>query len=137
MIRYDLTCDKGHAFDSWFASAAAYDRLAVAGHVACPDCGSVQVSKALMAPAVTRGTGRALTAPRDPREEALAELRRQVEENSDYVGLTFAQQARDMHEGRIPERAIHGEAKIEDARKLLEDGIPVAPLPFVPARKTN
>jgi hypothetical protein len=136
MIRYDLTCDKGHAFDSWFASAAAYDRLAAGGHVACPDCGSVAVTKALMAPAVAR-KDRALTAPRDPREQALADLRRQVEENSDYVGLTFAQQARDMHEGRIPERAIHGEAKLEDARKLLEDGIPVAPLPFVPARKAN
>lgn len=137
MIRYDLTCDKGHAFDSWFASAAAYDRLAAAGHVACPDCGSAQVTKALMAPAVAKGETRALTTPRDPREQALADLRRQVEENSDYVGLSFAQQARDMHEGRIPERAIHGEAKLEEAKKLLEDGIPVAPLPFVPARKTN
>jgi hypothetical protein len=137
MIRYDLTCDKGHAFDSWFASAAAYDRLAVAGHVACPDCGSVQVTKALMAPAVVAKPDRALSTPRDPREAAIAELRAQVEANSDYVGLSFAAEARAMHEGRAPERPIHGEAKLDDARKLIEDGVPVAPLPFLPARKAN
>lgn len=137
MIRYDLTCDKGHAFDSWFASAAAYDRLAGAGHVACPDCGSAQVSKALMAPAVVAKPERALTTPRDPREAALAELRAQVEANSDYVGLSFAAEARAMHEGRAPERPIHGEAKLDEARKLIEDGVPVAPLPFLPARKAN
>lgn len=137
MIRYDLTCDQGHAFDSWFAGAAAYDRLTAAGHVACPDCGSVKISKALMAPSVVSRSDRALSAPRDPREEALAELRRKVEENSEYVGLSFAQEARAMHEGRSPERAIHGEARLEEARKLLEDGVPVAPLPFLPARKAN
>ncbi len=137
MIRYDLTCDKGHAFDSWFAGAAAFDRLVAAGHVGCPDCGSAQVTKALMAPAVVAKADRALSTPRDPRETALAELRAQVEANSDYVGLSFAAEARAMHEGRTPERAIHGEAKMEDARKLIEDGVPVAPLPFLPARKTN
>ncbi len=138
MIRYDLKCDQGHAFDSWFAGAAAYERLAAAGHVACPDCGSSVIEKALMAPAVTtRDTARPLAAPRDPQAAALAELRRQVEENSDYVGMSFAAEARAMHEGRSPERAIHGEAKWEEAKSLLEDGIPVAPLPFLPARKTN
>ncbi|GGE01068.1 hypothetical protein SAMN05421774_101300 [Gemmobacter megaterium] len=138
MIRYDLKCDKGHAFDSWFASAAAYDRLAAAGHVACPDCGSASVTKALMTPAVTqRSNDRALATPRDPKEAALAELRRKVEETSDYVGLSFAAEARAMHEGQIPERAIHGEAKPDEARKLIEDGVPVLPLPFLPTRKTN
>lgn len=137
MIRYDLKCDQGHAFDSWFAGAAAYDRLAAAGHVACPDCGSTKVDKALMAPAVARAEDRPLVAPRDPREEALAALRSHVEQNSDYVGLSFAAEARAIHEGRAPERAIHGEAKPHEARKLIEDGVPVLPLPFTPARKTN
>ncbi|MGB2894495.1 MAG: DUF1178 family protein, partial [Albidovulum sp.] len=68
---------------------------------------------------------------------ALAALRRQVEETSEYVGLNFAAEARAMHEGRVPERSIYGEAKADEARRLVEDGIPVAPLPFVPARKTN
>jgi hypothetical protein len=70
-------------------------------------------------------------------ETALAALRRQVEENSDYVGLNFAAEARAMHDGALPERPIHGEARLEEARALLEDGVPVAPLPFLPRRKTN
>jgi hypothetical protein len=64
-------------------------------------------------------------------------MRRYIEENSDYVGADFATEARAMHEGNAPERAIHGEARLDEARALLEDGIPVAPLPFKPSRKIN
>lgn len=70
-------------------------------------------------------------------EAALAHLRKEVEENSEYVGLKFADEARKMHDGESPERAIYGEAKLDDAKKLIEDGVPVAPLPFLPKRKTN
>ena len=144
MIRYTLTCDKGHGFDSWFQSAEAFDSLRTAGQVACPVCGATQVEKALMAPSV-RPARKAATAERKPDlsapasdlEEALAELRRQVEANSDYVGVNFVAEARAMHEGDKPERSIYGEARPEEALKLLEEGIPVAPLPFLPARKAN
>jgi hypothetical protein len=137
MIRYALRCDKDHGFDSWFGSAEAYDRLRAAGHVACPDCGSTEIDKALMAPNVTPSRAKALTTPQDPREAALAELRRKVEENSEYVGLEFATEARRIHEGEAPERAIYGEAKLDDARRLIEDGVPVAPLPFRPKQRAN
>lgn len=141
MIRYTLTCANDHGFDSWFQSAEAFDRLAAAGHVACALCGSTEVTKSLMAPAVRPAREAAEAAPaaarKTPVEEAIAALRRQVEENSDYVGLNFVAEARAMHEGAIPERSIYGEAKAEEARRLLEEGIPVAPLPFIPARKTN
>lgn len=137
MIRYSLTCDKGHDFDSWFQSAAAFDSLAAAGHVACAHCGSAKVTKTLMAPAVRPTDKAALTAPQSDLEQKLAALRQQVEENSDYVGLSFAAEARAMHEGRAPERSIYGEARIDEAKKLLEDGIPVAPLPFLPKAKAN
>lgn len=141
MIRYDLKCDKGHGFDSWFQSAAAFDRLAAAGQVVCPACGSARVEKQLMAPAVTparaAGADHPLSTPSTPQEQMLARLRRELEEKSEYVGMGFAAEARRMHEGETPERAIHGEARLEEARKLIEDGIPVAPLPFLPARKTN
>lgn len=140
MIRYALTCSNDHAFESWFQSAEAFDRLAAAGHVACTVCGATEVVKTLMAPAVRparKAVDSPLATPQTPIEAALAALRRQVEENSDYVGLNFAAEARAMHEGRVPERSIYGEAKVEEARKLVEDGIPVAPLPFMPARKIN
>lgn len=148
MIRYSLKCAADHAFESWFASAGAFDSLKAAGMVACPDCGRTEVEKSLMAPRVRPGRKAAavpapeakemaLTRPRNQIEEKLAELRRQVEANSDYVGLSFATEARKMHDGDIPHRSIYGEAGAEDARALLEDGIPVAPLPFIPNRKTN
>lgn len=88
-----------------------------------------------MAPSVP--AARKAEPPVNPVEAALQALRQQVEANSDYVGLKFADEARAMHEGRAPTRAIHGEAKIEEARKLIEEGVPVAPLPFIPRQKTN
>lgn len=139
MIRYDLACDQGHDFDSWFASSAAFDKLAAAGLTACPTCGSTRIEKRLMAPAVGKTTRveKPLTAPRNEAETALQELRRQVEQNSEYVGNSFATEARAMHEGRAPERAIYGEAKPEEARALIEDGLPVVPLPFRVGNKSN
>ncbi|MEC7258197.1 MAG: DUF1178 family protein [Pseudomonadota bacterium] len=143
MIQYALKCAKGHTFDSWFQSASAYDRLAKAGMVECSVCGGTDVNKAVMTPRV--GTSRAdappaprkLSEPASPAEQAMAELRRKIEANADYVGRDFAREARAMHEGETPERAIFGEAAVGEARKLVEDGIPVTPLPFLPNRKTN
>ena len=143
MIRYSLTCAKDHAFDSWFQSASAYDSLQAAGHVACPICGDGTIGKTLMAPTVrparNAGAGPAarLSQPQNDVESAFAAMRKQVEENSEYVGLNFVTEARRMHEGHIDERAIYGEAKADEARALIDDGVPVAPLPFIPARKTN
>jgi hypothetical protein len=78
-----------------------------------------------------------LSQPDNPQEQALADLRRKIEANSDYVGMNFAQEARAMHDGDAPVRSIYGEARIDEARKLIEEGVPVAPLPFVPGRKAN
>ena len=142
MIRYTLKCESDHSFDSWFQSAEAFDKLLAAGMVACSACGSTKVAKALMTPSVqpTRKAAQPeapLSAPQGEVERALDAMRRHVEENSDYVGMNFAAEARAMHDGEAPERAIHGEAKLEEAKALLEDGIPVTPLPFLPRRKTN
>lgn len=149
MIRYSLTCSAGHAFESWFQSADAFETLAGSGHLVCAVCGGSDITKSLMAPAVRparsqRGRSveqpaedRPLTTPANPMEEAMAALRRQVEQNSDYVGLNFAAEARRIHDGDAPLRSIYGEAKPDEARQLIEDGVPVAPLPFMPVRKTN
>jgi hypothetical protein len=139
MISYRLVCDAGHPFDSWFQSAAAFDALQRARHLSCPTCGSASVEKSLMAPAVRPGRKAAanLQAPANDQETALAALRAKVEANSDYVGMNFVAQARAMHAGDMPERSIYGEARADEAIKLLEDGVPVAPLPFLPTRKAN
>lgn len=146
MIRYTLKCEVGHGFDSWFQSADAFTALRAAGQLGCPVCGSATVEKELMAPSVR--PGRKAATPEPPRpaplsepgselEKAVAAMRRQIEENSEYVGMNFAAEARRMHDGDVPERAIYGEAKPEEARQMIEDGLPVAPLPFLPARKVN
>ena len=137
MIRYTLKCAEGHSFESWFASSEGYDKLAVAGMVACSFCGSTQVEKTLMAPSVRQSDAPAKPTREAQMAAALAEMRKEVEANSSYVGGDFAKEARAMHDGKMPERAIHGEAKPEEARKLLEDGVPVVPLPFLPKRKVN
>jgi hypothetical protein len=141
-----MICAEGHRFDSWFQSAAGFDALHGAGHLACAVCGSAAVQKALMAPAVSlseavmppaRVTAPEITLPRNDAERALAALRGQIEAGSDYVGMNFAAEARAIHDGTAPERSIYGEARFDEAKALLEDGIPVAPLPFLPTRKSN
>ena len=150
MIKYTLKCDQDHSFDSWFQSADAFEKLAAAGHLACSVCGSGEVVKSLMAPKVrpARSAAQAgaaqddqqpvaLGAPESAAQAALEEMRKRVEENSDYVGADFSKTARDMHLGDVPERSIYGTADAKQAKALIEDGVPVVPLPFTPKAKAN
>jgi len=133
VIRYTLTCDKGHKFESWFQSGEAYDKLLAAGMVVCETCGSSDVSKSLMVPGIPK-KGRALTSE-VPSE--LEKMRDDVEKNSEYVGTSFALRAKDMHDGVETPKSIYGEAKPQEVKSLVEDGVPIMPLPFVPKKKTN
>jgi hypothetical protein len=141
MIRYDLRCQNGDEFDAWFGSMADYDAQAAKGLIQCPHCGSTHVEKAPMAPAVR--TSRAKEAQKE-RAVAMAmakKVREHIKDNFDYVGDKFAEEARKMHEGETPERAIWGEATPEEARELAQEGIPASPLPPelapMPDRKLN
>ncbi len=138
MIRYALRCAGGHAFESWFQSADAFDGLAAKGMVSCATCGSRDVSKSLMAPKV----GSRQDASETPLEAKIAAFRRKVESEATYVGGRFATEARALHEAaqaadRRADKAIYGEANAREVRSLLEDGVPIAPLPFMPKAKTN
>jgi hypothetical protein len=151
MIRFSLKCPDGHVFESWFKSTDAFESLRKSDMVTCPECGAAAHDKALMAPNVraardsatdqpvsdVQADMHALAAPSSDAEAALKELRRKVQDNSEYVGERFADEARAIHLGDAPERSIYGETSRDEARKLIEDGVPVAPLPFVPTRKTN
>ncbi len=151
MIRFDLKCSNGHVFDSWFASGQAFETLQARGMVSCAVCGETDVQKSLMAPQVRTTKGKAvaqartetddtpvsLAKPTSKLEAAIAELRAKVEANSDYVGKDFAKLARKMHDGESESRAIHGEANMAEARALVEDGVPILPLPFGPKQKAN
>lgn len=150
MIRFALKCSNEHSFESWFQSGAAFEKVNASGMVSCPDCGDTEISKAVMAPRVQSGMAKrapetdptdaapsAQSAPPADIEKQIRELKAHIEATSDYVGDKFSDEARAIHDGDAPERPIYGETSLKDAKSLIDDGIPVAPLPFVPARKTN
>jgi hypothetical protein len=154
MIRYALACAKGHAFESWFPSSAAYDKQAKRGLVTCPVCGDSKVEKAIMAPKLsgTKKRGKTSTPTTDapapniattapvammaPQEhelrQKLKELREHLTKNADYVGTKFPEEARKMHYGETDPRSIYGEASLKDAKELHDEGIELHPLPMLP-----
>jgi hypothetical protein len=150
MIRYNLRCERGHAFESWFQSSSASDSQIRRKLVTCPTCGTAKVEKAIMAPQIVSGKGHENSPPAAPAEPAaqestpllmaqerelrakLKELRDHIIKNADNVGDRFPSEARKMHYGDIEHRPIYGEASAEDARALIDEGIEVSPLPVLP-----
>jgi hypothetical protein len=157
MIRYALTCDRGHAFESWFQNSAAYDTQVKRRLVTCPVCDSTKIEKTIMAPRVSGAKKRDAPAPVPsmealppaPAPEAsapvamvspqerefrkkLKELRDHLTKNADYVGQKFPEEARKMHYGEIEHRSIYGEASPDQAKDLHEEGIEFHPLPVLP-----
>lgn len=133
MICYSLKCTKGHEFEAWFRSSGDFDQQRDAGHVTCAVCGGTKVEKAVMAPSVGANAREEapLSTPASPAEQVLRELRAHVEKTSDYVGNDFAAEARRIHDGEAKKRGIWGEATRQDAKALKDDGIPVAPIPWM------
>jgi hypothetical protein len=139
MIKYALGCGQGHTFESWFPDSAAYEKQRKRGFVVCPECGSTEVDKAIMAPAVVGGErGAGESGPQivvdDRRRQArefMLRMRREIEANTDDVGSKFPEVARAIHLGDEPERAIRGRASLEEARSLVEDGVSVLPMPML------
>lgn len=149
MILYELVCSGEHRFEAWFRDSAAFDKQRKARAIGCPLCGDVKVRKAIMAPALARSKQRVHedapavgTAPDDDggvdRQRLLAEvaakIRDHVEQNCDYVGESFPEEARRIHYGESEARGIYGEASESEARELKEEGVPVGRLPFIPRR---
>jgi len=141
MIRYALACDHEHEFEGWFGSSADYDDQQARGLLRCPVCDSGGVRKQIMAPSIagTKRTVRDDPAPKPQAMmmEAMSRLRRHVEETFDDVGDGFAKEARAIHEGRAEDRGIYGQASPKEVRELVEDGVPVAPLPPEPPKKSE
>src|SRR6195256_3452762 len=152
MIRYNLRCERGHGFESWFQSSAAYEAQEKRKLVSCPACGSVKVERAIMAPQIVSKKGRESAAPAEaPTTDTTAqgstpllmaqelelrakikELRDHIVKNADNVGERFPNEARKMHYGDIEHRPIYGEASPDEARALIDEGVEVSPLPVLP-----
>lgn len=139
MIRYALVCDEAHEFEGWFGSSTDFDDQAERGLVSCPVCDSKAVTKQIMAPSVagTKKTTDLAPQMRSVVMEAMGRVRKHVEDNFDYVGDTFASEARAIHEGRSEERGIYGEATPAEIKSLSEDGVPIAAMPPAPPKKSE
>jgi hypothetical protein len=165
MIRYALYCEHDHPFEAWFGSSSDYDVQAARGQVECPMCLSTAVRKQVMSPAIATSRRRSQGEPNAPAPtggaqagdgggpeiaspeaqaqmrtmvmERMNKVRRYVEETFDYVGDSFAKEARDIHEGRSEHRGIYGEASAKEVEALLNDGVAVAPLPPAPVTKSK
>ena len=140
MIKYRLICDDDHEFEGWFRDSADYDFQSEKGLIDCPSCGSEEVRKAVMAPAVARRDGARtarLAAIHKDLASAVARARDYVEKNFDYVGDKFPEEARKIHYGETEERGIYGEASGEDVKALVEEGVQVAPLPGAKPEKAE
>ena len=148
MIKFALLCARGHEFQSWFQSSEAFDTQVKSGLVLCPLCQATEVTKAIMAPAIaSRGEAERAKPPALARSQtkvalldrhdlksraAIDAFRRRILAEADDVGSRFAEEARKIHHGLVPERPIHGQASIGDARALIEEGVPVLPVPPSP-----
>ncbi len=142
MIVFDLRCSNDHVFEAWFASTAAYDEQRDRALVSCPICSDTSVAKALMAPNIAaKGNSRAVPTPMEVKAalKALAGAQQQALEGSRWVGGRFAEEARAMHLGEREQETIHGKATLAEAKALVEEGVPVAALPFpvLPPEKAN
>jgi hypothetical protein len=138
MIKYNLRCEREHGFEAWFRDSATCDDQLAGGAIECPVCGSRTVEKALMAPAIAKG-GPAADTPEAKQLMAMAsrmqlmrELRRRVEESCDYVGEQFPEEARRIHYGEVDHRDIWGEASLDEAKELLEEGVSIFLVPDPP-----
>jgi hypothetical protein len=124
MIVFDLQCrEGGETFEAWFRSNADYEEQRAGGLVQCPVCQSVNIGKAPMAPRVPRKGG-------DSPLAELAAMQAELLKDSRWVGDEFPETARAMHVGEIAAEQVHGNATLEQAKSMVEDGIPVAPLPL-------
>jgi hypothetical protein len=137
LIRFSLICDHDHEFEAWFRSNDDFDTQKKRGFVDCPTCGSSKVEKALMAPAVSTGRKKEkiALAMNEMQKKAMAEMKalsEKIRENADYVGDKFAEEARKIHFGEADARGIYGEATLEEAKSLAEDGVGFMPIPVFP-----
>ncbi|WP_420407359.1 DUF1178 family protein [Hoeflea sp.] len=138
MITFNLHCESDHEFEGWFSSGADFDRQFENGLVECPMCGSRNIDKALMAPAVTKSREAqsqqpvALDTEKREMMRKLREMVKAVREKAEDVGERFPEEARKIHHGETEARGIIGKASGEEARALVDEGIEITPLPEFP-----
>ncbi|MDA9904366.1 DUF1178 family protein [Hyphomicrobiales bacterium] len=139
MIKYSLECNQSHTFDAWFSDSLNFEKQNKNNQISCPNCSSLKIKKSIMAPSISSKNYKSdlINEKKDKVEVVLSKVRKHVEDNFDYVGDKFADEARSMHYGEKEEREIYGETTIEDAVDLIEEGVNVKPMPGVDPKLKN
>ena len=139
MIKYSLKCDKDHSFEAWFSDSLNFEKQNKKKLISCPSCSSLEITKNIMAPNISskKKNSNKINQKKDKVEMVLNTVRKHVENNIDYVGDKFADEARSMHYGEKEEREIYGETTLEDAVELIEEGVNVQPMPGVNPKLKN
>ena len=139
MIKYSLKCDKDHSFEAWFSDSLNFEKQNKKKLISCPSCSSLEITKNIMAPNISfkEKNSNKINQKKDKVEMVLNKVRKHIENNFDYVGDKFADEARSMHYGEKEEREIYGETTLEDAVELIEEGVNVQPMPGVNPKLKN
>ena len=139
MIKYSLKCDKEHSFEAWFSDSLNFEKQNKKKLISCPSCSSLEITKNIMAPNISskKKNSNKINQKKDKVEMVLNKVRKHVENNFDYVGDKFADEARSIHYGEKEEREIYGETTLEDAVELIEEGVNVQPMPGVNPKLKN
>lgn len=127
MIVLNLTCANNHEFEGWFASSAEFDRQAETRLVSCPYCSDLGITRRPSSPHVKRAA-----APAPNQAEAMVHALVQLAAQSDNVGEQFPEEARKIHYQEVAPRSIRGVASSSEVKALIEEGIPILPVPLPP-----
>ena len=133
MIKYNLICNCGKTFESWFASSIEFDSLCKKKLIKCIYCESLFVKKTVMAPSLTRKSDKVIKKTRLEKniKKQLVDFRKYIEKNFKNVGKKFTQEARSIHYDKKTSQGIYGKATLEETTELLDEGIEVATIPWV------
>ena len=137
MIVFNLNCsDCTSSFEGWFENTNDYNKQIKKGLLSCPSCNSTQIKKGLMAPNVSKKSNSKISKRNKSIASNVKKLKKIIEKEFDYVGDKFTEEAKKIKYGEAKERAIYGEASIEQTKELIVEDIDILPLPFS-TKKTN
>ena len=133
MIKYNLICECGRTFESWFSSSDEHDVLRRKKLINCIYCDSTSVRKSVMAPNLFSKTNKTSknTNVEKKIKKQLLDFRRYIEKNCKNVGDNFPREARSIHYDKKTSKGIYGRATPEETAELQEEGIDVATIPWV------
>lgn len=137
MIVFNLKCNNNHEFETWFSDSNEYNKQLIQKIILCPYCNSSSVSKSIMAPNVAKKSNTKKIKRKTAMINSIKKYKKIVEENFDYVGDSFTEEAKKIKYGEIKDRPIYGEADLDQTKELIKEEIPFTPLPWTPSKKTN